>query len=115
MKLKKGRKVLANNKGFTLIEVLIALFIVSGVFVTILSSFSYHIDIFTGKKDELRVVLVAKEKLFLYKNGKLKELTGDDNGIKYKITVSDGDFGLKKIISRAYTKKESVELLDYVK
>ncbi|GAB4433545.1 MAG: hypothetical protein OHK0040_04130 [bacterium] len=102
-------------KGFTLIEVLVALFIVASVFVTILSTFSYHISLFERKKDELKLVLIAKDKIYQYKTGKLKQLEGEEEGIKYQVLVQDAELGLKKVISKAYTKDEEVELYDYFK
>ncbi len=113
--MKKAEKALTNKKGFTLIEVLVALFIISGVFITILSTYSYHIGVFDSKKDNLKLVLVAKEKAFLYKTGKLKQLEGVDDGIKYQIFVQDAELGLKKIVSKAYTKTEEVVMYDYFK
>lgn len=108
-------KKITKSKGFTLIEVLVALFIVASIFVTILSTFSYHISIFERKKDELKLVLIAKEKIYLYKTGKLKQLEGEEDGIKYQVLLQDAELGLKKIISKAYTKDEEVELYDYFK
>lgn len=102
-----------NKDGFTLIEVLVALFIVAGVFLAILSTFSYHITVFDRKKDELKLVLVAKEKIYQYKTGKLKQLEGEEDGVKYQITVQDAELGLKKVISRAYKGDEEVILYDY--
>lgn len=116
MKLRKANKILTRNKrGFTLIEVMVALSIIAGVFVTILSTFSYHINLFDRKKDELKLVLIAKEKLYLYKMGKQKDQEGEDNGIKFQIEIEDAEFGLKKIICRSYTKDEDVTLYEYVK
>lgn len=103
------------KSGFTLIEVLVALFIVAGVFVTILSTFSYHITVFNRKKDELKLVLLAKEKIYQYKTGKLKQLEGVEDEIKYLVILQDAELGLKKVVSKAYTKDEEVTLYDYVK
>jgi len=113
--LRKAGKISVNKKAFTLIEVLVALFIISGVFIAILSSYSYHISVFDSKKDELKLVLVAKEKAFLYKTGKLKQLKGDEDGVRFKVTVQDAELGLKKVVSKAYTKNEEVVLYDYVR
>ncbi len=113
--MKKAEKISVNNRAFTLIEVLVALFIISGVFFTVLSTYSYHLNVFDRKKDELKLVLVAKEKLFLFRNNKLKQLEGEEEGIKYQIVSEDAELGLKKVVSRTFTKDEEVVLYDYVR
>ena len=87
------------HRGFTLIEVLVALAVVSGVFLMVLTSFSYHIDIFDRKKDSLKLVLQAKENLYLYRTGKLIELEGTKDGIEYEVKTEDMEYHLKKVTS----------------
>lgn len=103
------------QRGFTLIEVLVALAVVSGVFMLVLTSFSYHIDIFDRKKDSLKLVLQAKENLYLYKTGKLIELTGTKDGIQYEITTEDMEYHMKKVTSRAKSGKDEALLLEYMR
>jgi len=102
-------------KGFTLIEVLVALAVVSGVFLLVLTSFSYHIDIFDRKKDSLKLVLQAKENLYLYKTGKLIELAGTKDGVQYEVTTEDMEYQMKKVISRARSGKDEALLLEYMR
>jgi prepilin-type N-terminal cleavage/methylation domain-containing protein len=102
-------------RGFTLIEVLVALAVVSGVFLMVLTSFSYHIDIFDRKKDSLRLVLQAKENLYLYKTGKLIELAGTKDDIQYEITAEDMEYKMKKVTSRARSGKDEALLLEYMR
>ena len=102
-------------KGFTLIEVLVALAVVSGVFLMVLTSFSFHIDIFDRKKDSLKLVLQAKENLYLYKTGKLIEIAGTKKGIQYEITTEDMEYNMKKVTSRARAGKDEVLLLEYMR
>lgn len=106
---------MSRMKGFTLVEVLVALAVVSGVFLLVLTSFSYHIDIFDRKKDSLKLVLQAKESLYLYKTGKLREFEGTKEGIKYEIKVEDMEYDLKKVVSRTMSGKDEVLLLEYVR
>lgn len=103
------------QRGFTLIEVLVALAVVSGVFMLVLTSFSYHIDIFDRKKDSLKLVLQAKENLYLYKTGKLIELAGTKDGIQYEITTEDMEYHMKKVTSRAKSGKDEALLLEYMR
>ena len=104
-----------HKKGFTLIEVLVALAVVSGVFLMVLTSFSYHIDIFDRKKDSLKLVLQAKENLYLYKTGKLIELSGTKEGMQYEIKTEDMEYHLKKVTSSVRSGKDEALLLEYMR
>ncbi|MBI5846433.1 MAG: type II secretion system protein [Nitrospirae bacterium] len=106
---------MSKMKGFTLIEVLVSLAIVSGVFLVVLTSFSYHIDVFGRKKDSLRLVLRAKENLYLYRTGKLIELTGTKDGIEYEIKTEDAQYHLKKVTSMARSGRDEASLLVYMR
>lgn len=103
------------HRGFTLIEVLVALAVVSGVFLMVLTSFSYHIDILDRKKDSLKLVLQAKENLYLYRTGKLIELAGTKEGIQYEIKTEDVEYHLKKVTSRTMSGKDEASLLEYMR
>ncbi len=50
-------------KGFTLLEVMIALAIMSGVLLTVISSFNYHLSLVTRDKEDTTVLLLARAKL----------------------------------------------------
>jgi general secretion pathway protein I len=50
-------------KGFSLLEVLIALAIMSGVIVTVIASFNYHLGIVVNDKEETAAVLLARAKI----------------------------------------------------
>lgn len=50
-------------KGFTLLEVLIALAIMAGVILTTVVSFNYHLGVVTRDKDESAAILLARGKL----------------------------------------------------
>lgn len=50
-------------RGFTLLEVMIALAIMAGVLFTVISSFNYHLDIVTRDREETIAVLLARAKL----------------------------------------------------
>jgi len=106
---------MSRMKGFTLIEVLVALAVVSGVFLLVLTSFSYHIDVFSRKKDSLKLVLQAKENLYLYRTGKLIELEGTRDGIAYEIKTEDREYHLKKVTSRVRMGKDEASLFVYMR
>jgi general secretion pathway protein I len=50
-------------KGFSLLEVLIALAIMSGVIMTVIASFNYHLGIVVNDKEETAAVLLARAKI----------------------------------------------------
>jgi general secretion pathway protein I len=50
-------------KGFSLLEVLIALAIMSGVVVTVIVSFNYHLGIVVNDKEETTAVLLARARI----------------------------------------------------
>jgi general secretion pathway protein I len=50
-------------KGFSLLEVLIALAIMSGVLMTVIVSFNYHLGIVVNDKEETAAVLLARAKI----------------------------------------------------
>ena len=50
-------------RGFTLLEVMIALAIMAGVLCTVISSFNYHLDIVARDREETIAVLLARAKL----------------------------------------------------
>jgi general secretion pathway protein I len=65
-------------KGFTLLEVLIALAIMAGVVMTLIASFNYHLGIVNRDREESVAVLLARAKL-------------DDPDFK-KVTDNKGSF-----------------------
>lgn len=50
-------------KGFSLLEVLIALAIMAGVIMTVIVSFNYHLGIVVRDKEETAAVLLARAKM----------------------------------------------------
>ena len=50
-------------KGFTLLEVMIALAIMAGVILTVISSFNYHLSVVNRDREETIAVLLARAKL----------------------------------------------------
>jgi len=50
-------------KGFTLLEIMVALAIMAGVILTILSSVNYHLSLTGRNQDEAIAVLLAREKI----------------------------------------------------
>jgi general secretion pathway protein I len=58
-------------RGFTLLEVMIALAIVAGVLVTIISSVNYHLSVVSADREESVAMLLARAKLEELETGKI--------------------------------------------
>lgn len=101
--------------GFTLIEVMVALFIVTTALLAVLTSFSYHLGIYNDKKDNLELILVAKENLYLYEKNKLTNKSGQKNNINFSIVEEEFSYDLKKVISKASNGKSEVVIYSYVR
>lgn len=50
-------------KGFTLLEVMIALAIMSGVILTVITSYNYHLAVISRDRQETEAVLLARARL----------------------------------------------------
>jgi general secretion pathway protein I len=50
-------------KGFTLLEIMIALAIMAGVILTVINSFNYHLSIAARDREETIAILLARAKL----------------------------------------------------
>ena len=50
-------------KGFTLLEVMLALAIMAGVILTVISSFNYHLSLVARDREDTTVLLLARAKL----------------------------------------------------
>ncbi|MCX7990620.1 MAG: prepilin-type N-terminal cleavage/methylation domain-containing protein [Proteobacteria bacterium] len=103
------------RNGFTLIEVMIALFIVTSALLAVLSSFSYHLGVYNEKKDNLKLILLAKENLYLYEKNKLPNKAGQRENISFSVVEEEYIFGLKKVLSKASNGKSEVTVFSYVK
>ena len=67
-----------SEKGFTLLEVMVALALLSGVIITILGSLNYHLGIVERDRDITIATMLAKEKLEEMKTGGiLQDKEGD--------------------------------------
>ena len=60
------------NKGFTLVEVMVALAIVGGLLVTLLYTVGHHLDVAGRHEAVTRAVLLAREKIGTVKAGTRK-------------------------------------------
>jgi len=90
-------------KGFSLLEVLIALAIMSGVVMTVIASFNYHLGIVVRDKGETEAVLLGRAKIddpafktLPPSKGNFAPARAD---IAWEKKVSDTDYpGIKRVI-----------------
>jgi general secretion pathway protein I len=115
----EGYRSRAGEDAFTLLEVLIALAILSGVIVTIITVLNSHIAASTRLSETSGAVVLAREKIeeiHLYgapEAGKSEE-PGTD-GYKLNYTVEDVEAGLKKVCAEVtWDKNEHVDICTYV-
>ena len=50
-------------RGFTLLEVMVALAIMAGVILTVLQSVNYHLDVLTAERDSTTLTILARSRL----------------------------------------------------
>jgi general secretion pathway protein I len=64
-------------RGFTLLEVMIALAIMAGVVLTVISSFNYHLSVVDRDREETIAILLARAKIDdpAFKPGEMKNGT----------------------------------------
>lgn len=67
-------------KGFTLLEVMLALAIMAGVILTVISSFNYHLSLAAQDREETVSLLLARAKLEEIEQQSKKELTALQEG-----------------------------------
>ncbi|MBT1070724.1 prepilin-type N-terminal cleavage/methylation domain-containing protein [Geobacter chapellei] len=65
--------MLSPSKGFTLLEVMIALAIMAGVVLTVLTSVNYHLSIISAERDNTALTLLARAKITELEQGALQE------------------------------------------
>jgi general secretion pathway protein I len=83
-------------KGFTLLEVMIALAIMAGVILTVINSFNYHLSAVNRDREETVAVLLARAKLDDpgFKAGEKEKGTfaPDWPGIAWETVITPTDF-----------------------
>lgn len=107
-----------SRAGFTLLEILIALAIVGGLLVTVISTLNYHLGI-VGRHETITVAtFLAKEKMVdLEKNPVQAKGTFEDpyENYTYETFVKDSPYtGISEIIVVVRTGDEEVKLNEFV-
>ncbi len=108
------------SEGFTLLEVMIAVAILAGVIVTVITSLNYHIGVVERNKDITIATLLAREKLEEIRINGIKETQKGDftprfDRFSWKYNREDHDFpGIKKVyLTVSWGEGEKVSLETY--
>jgi general secretion pathway protein I len=83
-------------RGFTLLEVMIALAIMAGVILTVISSFNYHLAVVNRDREETIAVLLARAKMddpgFSATDGGKGSFAPDWPDIKWESDIKSTDY-----------------------
>jgi len=91
-------------KGFTLLEVMVALAIMAGVILTVITSYNYHLSIISRDREETIAILLARAKLeepnFINGEKKSGTFAPDWPGIGWEAEVNPSGIipGINKLI-----------------
>ena len=110
------------RKGFTLLEVMVALAIMASVIVTLLGAVNYHLGIIAGERNSTELTILARYRLTELQQGTLQEKSQGTFAptrpeIKWKSELTETQLpGLKKLIVRVQRngEKEEVTLVRYI-
>jgi general secretion pathway protein I len=112
------RRMMDCNKGFTLLEVLIALAIVGGLLVTLIYTLNYHLGLVERQETITVATLLAKGKMIdLEKNPENKkgEFEAPNNKYAYETFVKASPYpGISEIGVVVTAGKEEVRLNEFV-
>ncbi len=106
-------------KGFTLLEIMIALAIMAGVILTVITSFNYHLSVVSRDKEETIAVLLARAKLeepdFLELQKKAGNFGPGHPEITWQAETVATDLPLlqKVILTVGWGEKQSLSLVQY--
>jgi general secretion pathway protein I len=108
-------------KGFTLLEVMVALAIMAGVILTVISSFNYHLSVVNRDREETVAVLLGRAKLddpgFQAKEKEKGTFAPDWPGIAWATDVKPTDYpGVNRVILTLSwdAERRKVSLVKYV-
>lgn len=110
------------RKGFTLLEVMIALAIMAGVILTLLGAVNYHLGVIAGERNSTELTLLARYRLAELEMGLLQDKSEGTFApsrpeIKWKVELVTTELpALKKMIIRVQRSgdTEEVTLVRYV-
>lgn len=108
-------------RGFTLLEVMVALSIMTGVVLTVIASFNYHLSMVSRDKEETIAMMLARAKFddpgFLNQEKRSGTFAPEWPDISWKLTESPAPFKeVKKLIFTVSWggERNSLALVKYV-
>lgn len=107
-------------RGFTLLEVMIALAIMGGVVITLLGAVNYHIGIVADERDSTAMTLLARTRMAEIEQSPAKgegSFAPSHPDLKWKADLLPATFpGLRKLVVRVQRTGDSreVELVRYI-
>jgi general secretion pathway protein I len=106
------------SRGFTLLEVLVALAIVGGLLVTLIYTLNYHLGIVARQETVTIATLLAKNTMAdMEQNPETKKGSYDApyDAYAYETAVNDSPYpGVKEIIVTVKTGSEEVKLNEFI-
>lgn len=117
----RRRSKSAAGSGFTLLEVMIALAIMSGVILTVISSFNYHLGVVNRDREETIAVILARAKLddpnFMAIDGGKGTFAPDWPDIAWKTVIKPTEFpGVNRLTFTVSwdTERKMVDLVQFL-
>ena len=111
-------RILFFNKGFTLLEILIALAIVGGLLVTVIATLNYHLEIVERHETITVATLLAKEKMVDLEKNPIQTKGDFEEPYKnytYETSVKDSPYaGISEIIVVVKAGDEEVKLNEFI-
>lgn len=106
------------DKGFTFIEILISLAIISGILLTIISTVNYHITISSRGGDFIQMVNLAREKMLeigKYPTQQKGTFQKPYEEYSYNVTLSQSSYPFTSIATVSVTRDKNIfTLKEYV-
>lgn len=106
-------------KGFTLLEIMVALAIMAGVILTVITSFNYHLSVVGRDREETVAVLLARAKLEEPNFMKLQQKNGtfapDHPEIAWQVQTVETEIPLlqKLVMTVTWGNNQSLSLVQY--
>jgi len=108
-------------RGFTLLEVMVALAIMAGVILTVITSFNYHLSVVNRDREETIAVILGRAKLddpeFKPADGAKGTFAPDWPDITWKTGLAPTEYpGVNRLVFTVSwdTEKKSIDLVRYL-
>ncbi len=109
------------DSGFTLLEVMVALAIMAGVILTVISSFNYNLSVVSRDREETIAVILGRAKLddpeYKPTDGEKGTFAPDWPGIKWNTQITSTDYpGVSRVVFTVSWNDEQrkIDLVQYV-